>query len=101
MRACNRPKMALALATDTCCETMIAARPAKPGFPAAERRPSARRGQALDQFRVFGAQALGGFAQGSLIDDQGARMIGPCRRTAGAQGCAGRRLMHALRRHGR
>ena len=29
-------------------------------------------------------QALGGFVQGSLIDDQGARMIGPCRHTAGA-----------------
>jgi hypothetical protein len=73
--------MAAALATDTCCETMIAARPAKPG---SRRRADGRRGQALDQFRVFGAQALGGFVQGSLIDDQGARMISPCRRTAGA-----------------
>ena len=31
MRASSRPKIALALATDTCCDTMIAASPAKPG----------------------------------------------------------------------
>jgi hypothetical protein len=69
-------------------------------IPAAKRRRPARRSQALDQFRVFGAQALRGFVQGSLVDDQGAGMIGP-RRRAGAPGCAARRLVHALCRHAR
>ena len=68
-------------------------------FSAAKRRPSARRGQAFDQLRVFRAQALGGFVQTRFIDDQGTGMIGSCRRRARATGCARRRLMHALRRH--
>ena len=48
IRASSRPKIALALATETCCDTMIAARPANPGSrrrsgggpPTAIRRPT-------------------------------------------------------------
>ena len=52
-------------------------------LPAAKRRRAADRGQALDQLRVFGAQPLGGFAQGRLIDDQGAGMVDPFLRRDG------------------
>ena len=50
-RASSRPKMALALAADTCCETMIAARPAKPGSRRRKRRRAADRDQAARQAR--------------------------------------------------
>ena len=70
-------------------------------FSAAKRRPPAGCGQAVDQFRVFVPQPLGGFVQGRLIGDQEVlddRLLPPgrARRVARAAG-----LCMALRRHGR
>ncbi len=103
MNACNRPKMAVALAVDTCCATMIAASPAKASLPAAKRRRPADRDQVLDEFRVFGQQALGGSPERRLIVDRGTRMVDPFlrRTTFGAPGCLDLRLRYSLSPHGR
>ena len=68
--------------------------PRKARLPAAKRRRAADRDQTLDEFRVFGAQALGGFPQRRLIVDRGTGMVDPfLRRTAlGAPGCSDRWL---------
>ena len=67
----RRPKIAFALATDTCCETMIAASPAKPGSrrrsgggpPTARRRPttsgSSARSRALASSRAAAQSIIG------------------------------------------
>ena len=68
--------------------------PRKARLPAAKRRRAADRDQAIDELRVLGAQALGGFAQGRLVVDRGAGMVDPClrRTTFGAPGCSDRWL---------
>ena len=73
---------ALALATDTCWETMIAASPAKPGSrrrngggPPIDDKPR-------DELRILGPQGFGGLAQTGLVHDRAApddRAAGPAR----------------------
>ena len=66
----------------------------KARLPPAKRRGAADRDQALDELRVFGAQALGGFPQGRFIVDRGTRMVDSFLRwtTFGAPGCSDARL---------
>ena len=90
MRACSRPKMAVALATDTCCETMIAARPAKPG---SRRRSGGGPPIAIRRSTSSGSLARRRSAasrKARLVGDRRAGMIDPLgRRDAlGAPGCA-------------
>ena len=90
MRASRRPKMALALATDTCCETMIAARPAKPGSrrrrgggPPIAISVSTRSGS-------FARKASAAWRKPRLVRDRRSGMIDPFRGAAlRARPCAG------------
>ena len=68
---------------------------------ASKQRSAADRDQAVDQLRVFGAQALSGFAQGLLVGDRGPRMVDPFLRRSRAPGCSDARLTHPHCRHGR
>ena len=85
--ASSRPKIAVALATDTCCETMIAASPAKPGSrrrsgggpPTSTSRPMVSRSSA--------SSARGGLGERRLAVDEAARLVAqaaPARRAGGA-----------------
>ena len=76
-------------------------KPREARLPAAKRRRAADRDQALKKLRVFGAQALGGFAQDRLIVDRGAGMIDSFLRSARGSGCSCARLRYPLCRHDR
>ncbi len=99
MRASSRPKMALALATDTCCETTIAARPAKPG---SRRRSGGGPPTAISvstKSGSFCAQASRRLAQARLVRDRRPGMIDPFRGPALRPPCAGALRMHPFFSH--
>ena len=97
MRASRRAKIALALAVETCCDTMIAARPASPAL-APKRRQAADLDQAVDQFRILRAQALNGLVERSLVGDRRPGMIDARWAAARRRVARRRRLVHPLRR---
>ena len=73
--ASSRPKMALALATDTCCETMIAASPAKPGSRRRKRRRAADLDAAGRRDGVERSQRGGGLRERLLAIDEPAGFV--------------------------
>jgi len=60
----------------------------KPRLSAAKRRRAANRNQPPNEFRIFGAQTLGGFKQPGLVGDWGTGMVDPFLRCARAPRCA-------------
>ena len=97
-RASSRPKIALALATETCCETMIAARPAKPG---SRRRSGGGPPIAISRATSSGSSASrlrAASARAASSVDRRAGMIDARPGAAGSARCAWRGLPCARRR---